>query len=845
MFPYRLSTSQDDDDKKCAGRKRRGPDRNQDNPARLVPTPPPPPFADGGPLQAAIRADLDELFPQFTSLLAKSVVAAGQDGRTTAASPASAFRAFKTVFQTNKVALLHLFAPPRCDVAAYSQLLYAVCLSMIRDAYLVYRPTSTVFFEHVSYGTFLLYTLYQTNPLPTAPRDGSYNKAQLELLPLGLFDCRNPKESTFARHFRTPIRIDYEHYGYLLRLLDLGMAAVSDQHERQQQQPTSLTLLVPDLLTIVRRLLSADDDNNNMLEFCAYTGPCSLEGLAGHEIMDPHDDARIISTSTAVAPNSSSSNSTNATVMTSFTLSHTIEEQLHVYQTKLGKVRMPPVTANMSNRSKRVRSALEPVFAEDTALARLLAIGKGGPIEAPTTTVAAKSRVTFDLVSEQELQAKDHGPAEDDPAILLPEGLLAAQVESIRLAVRTLVERDEPLLPTKKRRRRYNQHDDDNADDHDAVSHGFASSSVASAFTSYSEAAIGQRALGDLLDRSRAADCGTSFLAVQTFWHDEENMEAVIENLPDTLGGMSDLSSDEELFEEVSMAASRVGQSALQELLKKAAGKRKKREPKARSSPTARQPTTRKRQGPPNKCSDDGGSQVSEACVGKKSLNDLLSRVRGTKVPGGNSRQHRRKAPPKHGTDKRQSTPARTFRDAASVTTHSTQQSDNSTSQMSTYGHNALRKLIDQARTAPTDPNMQDQWIRKVPAVRNLRRSDSSTASIGCESRQSNLGQSTICNLLRQARHPGDDPPLNGNGSLASECMNVDVRRVRDQHCSTDAAVGQDIASLASRSMDSTGHASWQSNVGQNALGGLLQRARAREHAPEEVIDQAAPRYMQ
>lgn len=132
-----------------------------------------------------------------------------------------------------------------------------------------------------------------------------------------------------------------------------------------------------------------------------------------------------------------------------------------------------------------------------------------------------------------------------------------------------------------------------------------------------------------------------------------------------------------------------------------------------------------------------------------------------------------------------------------------------------------------------------------MPAVRNLGQSDSfqsSTACIGCESRQSNLGQSSICNLLHQARHPGDDPPLNGDGSLASECMDVDVLSVRGQYSITDAAVGQEDASLASSSMHSTGHASWQSNVGQNALGGLLQRARARKHAAGEVIDQAAPR---
>jgi Small nuclear RNA activating complex (SNAPc), subunit 1 len=797
MFPYRLSTASDVNGKKSGGR---GPGRDCDGAALLLP------FADGGPLQAAIRADLDQLFPQFTALLAKGGGGGG------GGAEISAFVAFKTVFKKNKVALLHLFAPPRCDVAAYSQLLYAICWSMIRDAHIDYQPMSPAFFEHVAYATFLLYTLYQTNPLSTVPQDPSSYTAQLELLPFGLFDSRNPKELTFARHFVTPIRIDYEHYGYLLRVLDVGQAATDHRQ-------VSLSL-VQDLLAVVHRLLSQD-----MLEFCAFTGPCSLEGLAGHEIFDP-DDCPI----SAVVP------TTHSTVATPFTLSSAVEEQLHQYQSRLGNVRMPPVVANMSNRAKRIRSALEPVFSDDATFSRLLQMEKGGPIENRTTT--AKSRVTFGPVTVQQLEDTSHFPTAnggdlDDnvPAILLPEGLSAAHAESIRLAVRTLVDRSIPLLPTKRRRQQY----------HDDASQGFASS--ASAFASHDDDAIGNQALGDLINRSRTADYGTSFLASQTFMNDEESEEDVIENLPDTLGGMSDLSSDGELFDEVSTAVSRVGQSALQELLKRATGEKKKRESK-RSSSDSHPPTTRKRRrAPRNKFSDDG-SQATEVCVGRKSLDDLLSKVRGSKVSG-DTKQHRRTAPQKRGTDKRRSTLARPFPETASVTTQSTHQSDGR-SNLSTAGHNALRKLINQARSAPTNHDSQEQRVLKVPVVRKLRQCDSfqsSAQSIGSESRQSELGQSAICNLLRQARYPTGEPFLKGNGSSASSFMDIDGLQESGQHgCTNSAVAEEDDSSLASKSMNSTGHASWQSNVGQNALGGLLQRARVPEDALAGTTnDQTAP----
>jgi hypothetical protein len=73
--------------------------------------------------------------------------------------------------------------------------------------------------------------------------------------------------------------------------------------------------------------------------------------------------------------------------------------------------------------------------------------------------------------------------------------------------------------------------------------------------------------------------------------------------------------------------------------------------------------------------------------------------------------------------------------------------------------------------------------------------------------------------------------------------MDTDAHQGSGQYgCTNSVVAEEDDSSLASRSMNSTGNASGQSNVGQNALGGLLQRAREREDALAGTSnDQTAP----
>lgn len=499
------------------------------------------PFEFGGPLQMAVRGDLDQLFHVFAAIMRRSAKGNAQKEE-------SAFVVFKAFFKKHKVALLHHLAPPRSDLSAYSQLLYAVCLSMIRDAFTNYEITSTAFFEYAAYATFLLYTLYQTNPLPAPPVEESL-KGQLEILPFGLFDRRNPRESVYARHYHAPIRIDTEHYGFLLRILDLAAAGID-------RTGGGFSSLLHNLRSMVQLIIST-----NMLEFCAYTGPCSLEGLAGHELYDAKDyrtKPDVLNIRTDSVPS--------------------LKDRLKQYQACLKSIRLPAVTPNMSNQSKRIRSLLEPVFSNTSIVDRMLEFANGQQVK----TLKQQRHVSFGAVTIQRLEDSDSTEKYEIPAIQLPNGTSAARAESIRLAIRTLAERGKGLLLPDR------ESTAGSLQSLSSATSAFTHSASSKGSTPVVESNVGGQALRLLLEQSKQKHYETRFLSAQllapTVGENSESPERIVENLADALGAMSDLSSDEEQ-DEVSTTISRVGQSALQDLLKAASGG-KPRTKKRKETPT-------------------------------------------------------------------------------------------------------------------------------------------------------------------------------------------------------------------------------------------------------------------
>jgi hypothetical protein len=257
------------------------------------------PYREGGPVERAIKADLTALYPKFENLVATTERQHNNGGAKTAHLPeGTAFRAFKQVFGGARVAMLHRttsanattgFLPPRCDRSAYSQLLYAVCFSLLRDAFSTTSNTLETVIDQAAYAVFNLYALYETNPLPRAP---STTEEWIALLPMRLQNRENPK-TLYRRAFRQSVRIDIENYGYLLRLRDLALAAQARCQQRQcsatrgdkdDGAAASATTtawkcecaVATDVGVVLDRILLSSSD---MLDLCAYTGPCGLSLL--------------------------------------------------------------------------------------------------------------------------------------------------------------------------------------------------------------------------------------------------------------------------------------------------------------------------------------------------------------------------------------------------------------------------------------------------------------------------------------------------------------------------------------------------------------------------------------
>jgi hypothetical protein len=447
-----------------------------------------------------------------------------------------AFGVFKKVFGAAKVARLHTrLAPPRCDQTAYAQLIYAACLSLLKQSQSSGIPKQdanhtnqeedddVVHLYNAAYAVFCLYALYETNPLPVPhnPIDdksqSQSRQSQLAMLSMGLQNRENPK-LLFRRSFRSNIRIDRQHYAYLLTLRDLALSKIadcrangsgksqqsrgapsSDSDSESSSHDTRLPLkthrksqchcaIAEDVVQVIDRLWKN-------LDLCAYTGPCSAEGLAGHaDYPFPGNEqaAKAKSAKTLALPSSSvvvaASTTTNSSVVPAtepWQLSEHLQERLETYLSSRQSIRLPALHANNSQQTKRVRLALEPMFRKRTQheemdpLAQLSNTiqGSGAVVDAAAkprtlrrvtfgsimvggdTSVVSSKRKKAETDAGQESLVRGDGAAEVDAdheahqqestpsyQLILPDEMPVALQESIQTAVETLMDQGETLL---------------------------------------------------------------------------------------------------------------------------------------------------------------------------------------------------------------------------------------------------------------------------------------------------------------------------------------------------------------------------------------------------------------
>jgi hypothetical protein len=517
------------------------------------------PYIGGGPYQRAIEKDLLDVRGEFQSQLShiKRIHAtppsSPADGPAVVDTDSSgphqhhrqgqglAFGVFKKVFGAAKVARLHTrLAPPRCDQTAYAQLIYAACLSLLKQSQSSSIPKhqhqpeddahdsnqeeeeeekdndDVVHLNDAAYAVFCLYALYETNPLPVpqGPTDNDNKsqsrQSQLAMLSMGLQNRENPK-LLFRRAFRSHIRIDQQHYVYLLTLKDLALSKIADclanssgksplprsssdsdsddsESSSRDAQPhrnfQCHCAIAEDIVLVIDRLWKH-------LDLCAYTGPCSAEGLAGHADypFPVNEPAKAKSTKTLVVPSSRGMPASSGVVLVAtepWQISEHLQERLESYLSSRQSIRLPALHANNSQQTKRVRQALEPMFRKRTKgegidpLAQLSNTIQGGGV---AVEAAAKPRtlrrVTFGSImvggetsvvssklitgetdaGQEETLARGAGAAqaeadheadqqESTPSyqLILPDEMPVALQESIQIAVETLMDQGETLL---------------------------------------------------------------------------------------------------------------------------------------------------------------------------------------------------------------------------------------------------------------------------------------------------------------------------------------------------------------------------------------------------------------
>ncbi|GAX29508.1 hypothetical protein FisN_36Hh001 [Fistulifera solaris] len=529
------------------------------------------PLRDGGPLQRAVHDDLIAQYPNFVAELNTSFYVDIHD------SKGWSFTIFKKIFSDAGISLLHTqFTPPRCDAGAYSQLLYAVCFDFLRRAF---QADEDIYFFG-AFAVFLLYSLYETNPHPKKLT------SEMETLPMNIQDRYNPRLS-FRRCYRERIRIDLEHYHYLLQLRDMCLAKVASLQgeSRDWDQTSRITCsLARDTVEVITRLMPNFDH-------CAYTGPCGLEALAGHGDYPVPPTA---ATQKWWKENRQTFLRTNmaakvpeALTTESYQIPTVLQEEVEQYINRRNTLKQMQSSRDKQRRL-RMRDTTVPFFppTENTALDGLAFFSRSRQpgkkrvrlrhgfveITVDVSTHPSRNSVVNDELSMREsiLNNQEENAAHGFQ-LILPEGVSAAIEESLQDAFETLVQRKAILPPATV------------ATHPEEVSTLARSQSVATSVTG-----TGRNFLRALLLKATSGtmrDGGSNaFLETQEDVGDDGERD----NTNDVL---SDISSEEG---DVTIADSTVGRAALRDLLSYAIGNKDVRKcVNNRSKSVAKRPTQR------------------------------------------------------------------------------------------------------------------------------------------------------------------------------------------------------------------------------------------------------------
>jgi hypothetical protein len=321
----------------------------------------------------------------------------------------TAFLIFKDIFRSSRIAMIHLLPPALCDREAYTQLIYAACLTLFKESFeqIVWSnidddedltdddndndneekkddddddddddSTSDSYRNHhddAGFALFTLLALFETNPLPRQIGDDN----PLELLPISLRSLGDDPRSSFRRCFSQNIRIDRQHFAILLRLKELSRAKkcdceryfyeISKYKERQNyskinnnnkdQQGFSWKCrcgMSTDILKVIERIVPR-------LELCEYIGPIGVEAFAGNAYYPYKKQDNGKTTHQECKGDQSHPEGGYSIESSSELLSNEIVSLMEDYQKSITAIRIPSSKLK-PNAVKRLQKILEPVF---------------------------------------------------------------------------------------------------------------------------------------------------------------------------------------------------------------------------------------------------------------------------------------------------------------------------------------------------------------------------------------------------------------------------------------------------------------------------------------------------
>lgn len=257
---------------------------------------------NGGPVQRAIRDDMLSLKAAFQNNFERDC---GNGKRWTSEVSSlhqhlalgSSFSIYKETFRKKKFGIIHSpdLCPPRCDRDSYIQMVYSAALEFLYDEDLfgfekdaqeesiiddvvIHLPLSIVF------AIFTIYTLYHTNILPAMPtKECTAMDDILSTLTMGLASD-TVKYKMYRRAYKSPIRLSQDLYVILYQVRDVALLCIDQCQHRKYYESinksdrswTCSCSLARDCLHIIDKL-----EQEESFQLCEYTGPSSLEGLAG------------------------------------------------------------------------------------------------------------------------------------------------------------------------------------------------------------------------------------------------------------------------------------------------------------------------------------------------------------------------------------------------------------------------------------------------------------------------------------------------------------------------------------------------------------------------------------